>query len=330
MRAMVIDEFGGPDRLHWGELPRPEPDTGEVLVRVACAGVNPADWKTREGKLSSYIQYHFPFVLGFDLAGVVEAVGPGVENCKPGDRVFGMSKQGQGYNGAYAEYCLAGAVFLAPLPPGWSFAEAAALPVAGTTAYGGLVDAGGLKAGQTVLINGGAGGVGSIGIQIAKAFGARVAATCSPANAPYVEGFGAERAIDYRSGDVVKAIRDWAPDGVDLVLDAVGLDTLLPHALDLVAPGGSYVEIETLMSQASEEQVASAAAMGVRIVSNMIAIARLPEHLNGLATLCAEGRMQPPALEVMPLGEAAEAHARVEGQHVRGKIVLEVTDHARW
>lgn len=332
MRAMVIDGFGGADRLHWAELPRPEPgpdpSSSDVLVRVVSAGVNPADWKTREGKLSAFIDYHFPFVLGFDLAGIVEAVGAGVDAVKPGDRVFGMSRQGQGSDGAYAEFCIADAAMLAPLPAGWHFADAAALPVAGTTAYGGLVDAGGLKAGQTVLINGGAGGVGSIGIQIARALGARVAVTCSAANADYVLALGAERAIDYREGDVADAVRTWAPGGVDLVLDAVGLDTLLPRATDIVAPGGRYVEIETLMSRASEEQVSAAAAAGIQVLSNMVAIARIAEHLRGLTALCDNGGVEPVPTRLMALGDAAEAHRAIESGHVRGKIILEVADHA--
>ena len=330
MRAMVIDGFGGADKLHWGDVPTPEAGPGEVLVRVVCAGVNPADWKTREGKLSAYIDYHFPFVLGFDLAGIVEAAGAGVDAFRPGDRVFGMSRQGQGQDGSYAEFCIADAAFLAPLPPGWSFAQAAALPVAGTTAYGGIADAGALREGQSVLINGGAGGVGSLGIQVAKALGARVAVTCGADNQAYVRGLGAELAIDYRGGDVTGKILKWMPDGVDLILDAVGLDTLLPAALDIVAPGGRYVEIETLISRASDDLVARAADQDIAILSNMVAVARLPDHLHGLAALCAAGSVKPPAIEVLPLGEAAEAHRRVEAQHVRGKIILEVAGHDDW
>lgn len=258
--------------------------------------------------LSKYIGCQFPFVLGFYLAGVIEAVGPGVAALKPGDRVFGMSRQGQGSNGSYAEYTTA----------------YAAMPTGGATAYGGLVDAGGLRAGQTVLINGGAGGVGSIATQIAKAFGARVAVTCAAANADYVSSLGADLAIDYRAGDMPSAVRRWAPEGVDLVLDAVGLDTLLSSATAVVKQGGRYVEIETLMSAASEARIADAARQGVRIISNIAAIARLPEHLAGLARLISEGRVRMPALELMPLGEAARAHERIAQGHVRGKIVLEV------
>lgn len=324
MRAMVIDGFGTAEVLVPRQIPTPEPGEGEVLVRIACAGVNPADWKTREGRLAEFIEYHFPFVLGFDLAGVVAEVGPGVADWNVGDRVFGMSNQKDGRDGTYAECCVAATDMLARLPQGWNYAQAAALPVPGTTAFGGMVDAGGLKPGQTVLINGGAGGVGSIAIQIARALRARVAVTCSASNFEYVRELGADFAIDYRSEDVVDAVRAWAPDGVDLVLDAVGLDTLLPRAAEVVKPGGSYVEIETLVSRATEEQVAQAAAHGIRLVSNMIAVARQPEHLESLSELCADGHIRPPAIEVMPLDRVAEAHRRIEQGHVRGKIVLEV------
>ncbi|WP_234791486.1 quinone oxidoreductase family protein [Mycolicibacterium mucogenicum] len=324
MRAMVLTEFGGPDVLHAAELPTPVPRADEVLVEIACSSVNPADWKTREGKLSAYIDYHFPFVLGFDLAGVIAAVGPDVTRWQVGDQVFGMSNQRSGEDGTYAEYCLASSELLAPLPDGWSYVDAAGLPVAGSTAYGGMVDAGELQNGQTVLINGGAGGVGSIAIQIARALGARVAVTCSPKNFDYVSALGADLAIDYRGGDVVTQLRAWAPSGVDQVLDAVGLDTLLPHAEELVAPGGRYVEIETLISRADDERVARAAERGVRIVSNMIAIQRQPQHLTELAALCAKGAIRPPETELLPLSRVADAHRLVEAGHVRGKVILAV------
>ena len=323
MRALVIDSYGGPEALHWAELPKPEAGPGEALVRVHYAGVNPADWKAREGMLSKFFDYRFPFVLGFDLAGVVEAVGPGVV-LKPGDRVFGASRQGQGQNGSYAEYTTAYAAMLAHVPRGITLAEAAAMPTAGMTAYGGLVDVGKLGSGQTILINGGTGGVGSIAVQIAKACGARVAVTCGATNADYAKGLGADLVIDYRASDIAATVRRWAADGVDLVLDAVGLDTVLPRATALVKRGGTFVEIATLISAASQTQVSEAAEQGVSIVSNMVAVARLPEHLSGLARLMSEGKVRMPVLEVMPLGEAAGAHKRLAEGHTRGKLVLEV------
>jgi len=324
MNALVIDGFGGPEVLHMAVIDRPVPGPGEVLVEVAYASVNPADWKTREGMLSRYIDYQFPFVLGFDLAGRVAAVGPGVEGLAVGDPVFGTSQQGQGKNGSYAEYTTAYEALLQRLPDGVSMAEAACLPTAGMTAYGGLVDVGALKSGQTVLVNGGAGGVGSIAIQIARAMGARIATTCRADNADYVRSLGADIAIDYRQEDVPAATAGWSPGGVDLVLDAVGLDSLLPRAAEIVRPGGRYVEIETLISQASPEQVADARERGFSIHLNMEAIERLPQHLAGLRDLVASGDVRMPPADIVPLEGVGEAHRRVKDGHVRGKIAIAI------
>lgn len=329
MRAMVIDDFGGPDKLHLGDLPIPDAGPGEVRVRIAYCSVNPADWKTREGMLSKYISYSFPFVLGFDLAGIVDAVGDDVTRFAKGDAVFGTAQQGLGKSGSYAEFAIAHEAALAPLSPGLTFSEAATLPTAGTTALGGLLDVGDLQAGQSVLINGGAGGVGSIAIQIACAVGARVLTTCSAANADFVRSLGAEVAIDYRGGDVVEEVRKACPQGVDLVLDAVGLDSLLPRATEIVKRGGSFVEIETLISEASQAQVAEAGDAGVRIVSNMIAIGRLPEQLARLGEMAGAGKIKPQVTAVLPLADMPEAHRRVQAGHVRGKIAIEVDGNLR-
>ncbi|WOK35997.1 NADP-dependent oxidoreductase [Sphingomonas sp. C3-2] len=324
MNALVQNEFGGPDVLHIEQIERPKAGPGEVLIEIAYASVNPADWKTRQGMLSKYITYHFPFVLGFDLAGRVAEVGPGVQHYAVGDLVYGTSQQGMGRNGSYAEYTTAYEATLQPLPKSGSLKEAAALPTAGITAYGGLVDVGELKAGQTVLINGGAGGVGTIAIQIAVALGARVAVTCSAGNADYVAKLGAEKAIDYRQEDVVAAVNAWAPGGVDLVLDAVGQGSLLPRAGEIVRKGGRYVEIETLISEASEGERAAARDQGFEILSNMQAIARLPQQFEGLAKLYAEGKVHVAELTEVPLAEVPEAHRKVEQGHVRGKIAIAV------
>jgi len=328
MRAFAIKSFGGPDRLEWCEIPAPAPGAGQVLVRVAYAGVNPADWKTREGMLSRYIDYRFPFVLGFDLAGVVETVGDGVIGFAPGDAVYGTSMQGQGQNGSYAEYCCAFAPMLALVPSALPMAAAAGIPTAGITAFGGLVDVGKLKAGQSVLINGAAGGVGSLAVQIAKACGARVAGTCSPANSYFVQTLGAEVTIDYKTENVADTVTRWAPGGVDIVLDAVGLDSLLPKAREIVRPGGIYVEIETLISAANETQLREAADSGFTLTSNMVAVARLSEHFQGLAALIRDRKIKPPPIDVLPLSRAGYAHNRVQAGHVRGKIVLEIDPFA--
>lgn len=324
MYAMVIEDFGGPEAFRLSDLPTPEPGASEVRVRIAYTSVNPADWKTRRGMLAKYITYQFPFVLGFDLSGTVDAVGEGVSRFKVGDRVFGTSRQGQGLNGSYAQYAVAAEPMLTPLPEAVSLAEAACLPTAGTTALGGLLDVGNLQPGQTVLINGGAGGVGTIAIQIARHVGVRVLTTCSASNADYVRSLGADYAIDYHNEDVVAQVRGICPDGVDLVLDSVGLGTLLPRATELVRRGGTFVEIETLISQASEAQVGAAAEKGVRIVSNMMAIGNLPAQLQRLGEMAGTGAIKAALTDVLPLSDVAEAHGRIEGGHVRGKIAIEV------
>lgn len=326
MKAMIINRCGNADELTLKDIARPTPSAGEVLVKIEYAGVNPADWKIREGMLSRYIDYVFPFVLGFDLAGTIVAVGEGCTQLNVGDRVFGTSMQGQGRNGSYAEYTLAYEAMLAKVPYEKLMEEAAALPTAGTTAYGALIDVGNLRHGQTVLINGGAGGVGSIGIQIAKAAGAKVAVTCSAGNNAYVQSLGAELAIDYREGaeHIVAKVSEWSTDGVDLVVDAVGLDSLAHTATELVRPGGMYIEIETLFPESTDQAKRAALAQGVTITSNMVAIERLPQHLIGLADLWTAGKIRIPHIQILPLEEASQAHQMLKSGHMRGKIVLAI------
>ncbi len=323
MRAMAIDRFGGAEVLRPAELPLPTPGPGEVLVKVAYAGVNPADWKCREGWLAQYFQYRFPFVLGFDLAGVVVKLGEGVSSSAPGDRVVAYSKQGMGEWGSYAEYVVATADGVAPLPAGVRLAEAAALPTAGITAFEGLFESGRVGAGQRVLVHGGAGGVGSYAIQLARHAGAVVAATCSQGNHDYVRGLGAELAIDHRAGRIAEQAAAWAPQGFDLVLDAVGQNSL-PQAVELARPGGVIAPIATLIADEVPHDAARAQQRGVRIVPTISNYARSGAQLRRLAALCGDGVLRVPALTVLPLEQAAEAQRLVQAGHVRGKLVLEV------
>lgn len=327
MRAIVIDRFGGPEQLRLAEVATPQPGPGEVLIRVACAGVNPADWKSREGWLAPFFQYQFPFVLGFDVAGVIAATGAGVDDLRAGDRVVAYTKQGMGEWGSYAGYAIALADAAVVLPERVSFAEAAAIPTAGVTAWEGLFDTGRLGAGQKLLVNGGSGGVGSYAIQLARYAGAEVAATCSRANFEYVRDLGADAVIDYRNGSVLRSVRDWAPKGVDMVLDAVGQGTL-PQAVEMVKPGGVVAPIVTLIADEPPHDAAIAATRGVRIVPTMSTYERSGGQLRKLVSLCEQGRLRAPALEVLPLEQAAEAHRRVQSGHVRGKLVLQVTESA--
>lgn len=322
MRAIVIDGFGGPEAMRLGEEVTPEPGPGEVLVAVSHVGLNPADWKTREGWLAPFFDYEFPFVLGFDLAGTVAVVGEGVDGLTPGDRVVAYSKVGMGQWGSYAEYAVTLAVATVPLPECMDLAAAAALPTAGMTAWEAVFDTGDVRSGSRVLVNGGAGGLGSYAIQLARHAGAAVAATCSAANAEYVRGLGADLAIDYRDGGVLDAVRAWAPDGVDLVVDAVGQGTLR-DAVEVVRPGGTIAAIATLIADEPSYDTALAAERGVTLAPTMTSYERSPKQLRGLVELSARGALRPPHIEAVPIDRIGAAHARLQDGHVRGKLVLD-------
>lgn len=323
MRAIVFDRFGGPEVLHLAEIEQPEAGPGQLLIRVAYAGVNPADWKARQGWLAQFFEYRFPFVLGFDATGVVAAVGAGVQGIAAGDRVVAASNQGLGERGSYAEYVVADASRTARLPDATPLDRAAMLPIAGMTALQSLFDVGRLKSGQSVLVNGGAGGTGSFAICLAKAAGARVATTCSPANAAYVTALGADVAIDYGQGNVAAAVRGWAPDGLDLIVDAVGQGSLV-DAVDWVKPGGTIAAIVTLIADETPHDAQRAGARGVAVVPVIATFDRQGEQLRQLADACANGVFDGVALTVMPLAEAGQAHQLVQAGHVRGKIVLDI------
>lgn len=325
MRAILIDRFGGPDVMRMTEVPVPDIGPDDVLIRVVCASANPADWKCREGWLNKLGHFHgsLPHVLGFDAAGTVEKVGAGVTAFRPGQRVYTFCNQGTGRWGSYAEFVAATQATVAPMPDSLGFAEAAAIPTAGLTAWQGLFDVGGTNAGDKVLVHGGAGGVGSYGIQFARMVGAEVATTCSAGNADYVRGLGAQRVIDYRSEDVLKAALAWAPGGVDVLLDAIGLATL-PQAIDMVRPGGALVNVATLADIPGPE-MKRAEARGVRMVDfagKNRALAQ--EDMIQIAQAHAEGKVKPPAIRVFPLEQIAEVHRLLEAGHVRGKLVLQV------
>jgi len=322
---MVIDRFGGPEVFRDAEVETPAPRAGEVVIRVAYAAVNPADWKCREGWLAQFFEYKFPFIVGFDAAGVVSAVGEGVTAYKVGDRVVTSSNQGIGDWGTYAEYVRSDIDRVAKLADGLSFATAASIPTAAVTSWEGLFDTGGLKAGQSVLINGGAGGMGSFAIQFAKRAGARVAVTCGPKNLDYVRGMGADLAIDYRSQNVLDAVLAWAPGGVDLIMDTVGQGTL-PDGIAMTKPGGLIAPIGTLIQGEPQFDASEAAARNVRIVPTMSNHTRAGDQLREIVGLYNRGAFAPPAIEILPLNQAGEAQRRVKDGHVRGKILLHVAD----
>ena len=325
MQAMVLNRFGGPEVLELATIERPRAAPGNVVIEVAYAGVNPADWKAREGWLSRYFDYQFPFVVGFDAAGVVAELGEGVTDLKVGDRVVTASNQGIGERGSYAQYVASVRERVVKLPDHVSLKDAAAMPTAAITAYEAVFDVGGTKEGSLVLVNGGAGGTGSYAIQLAKMAGAKVAATCGPKNLDYVRSMGADLAIDYHEGKVAEAVRAWAPGGVDLVVDTVGQGTLL-ESVELVKVGGVVAPIGTLIADEAMPDAARAEARGAKVHLTISSHDNQPRQLRALVDALATGKIRAPQIEILPLAQAAEAQRRVADGHVRGKILLAVNE----
>jgi NADPH:quinone reductase-like Zn-dependent oxidoreductase len=299
MRAVTFHETGGPEVLTIEEIDKPSPGDGEVLIRVRAASVNPVDWKVRSG---GYGDVSFPAIPGRDAAGTVEESND--DRFSPGDDVFGNIPN------TYAEYVVAPADAIAKKPDGLSFEQAAAIPVAGLTAWQGLFDKGGLESGQTALIAGAPGGVGHFAVQLAKHAGARTIATGSSRNRDFVVGLGADEFVDYTSQDVSEAASD-----VDVALDTIGGDvtaTLVPTLRE----GGAIV---TIASAPPED---AAAERGARAIMHVTSPS--PDELTRIAELVASGEVKIELSEVLPLDEARRAHEESESGHVRGKIILTV------
>jgi len=309
MKAIRIHGYGGPDVLRFEDIPVPEPAWGEVLVRVHAAGVNPSDAKVRAGApFASKIEVPFPFVPGWDVSGVVEAVGEGAAGFRPGDAVYGMVNF-PGRCGAYAEYVAAPEAHLAPLPEGLSHIHASAMPLAGLTAWQALFEAARLEEGQSVLVQGAAGGVGHLAVQMAKWKGASaVYGTALKRDEAYLRGIGLDRCIDYTSERFEDVVKD-----VDVVLDCVG-GAVQERSFGVIRKGGILV---TIMEPPSEEL---AEQFGVRAAR--IFVRPDNEGLGHMADLAEKGRLRPYIYALFPLEGADEAHRLVEAGRTRGKIVL--------
>ncbi|UQI47599.1 NADP-dependent oxidoreductase [Streptomyces sp. HU2014] len=310
MLAVRQETAGGPEVLELVETDRPEPNVGEVLVRVRAAGVNPVDWKTR-ARGFYYTGQTPPFGLGYDVSGTVEAVGDGVTVHAVGDEVYGMPRFPHPA-GAYAQYVTAPARHFAPRPRGLDHVRAAALPLAALTAWQALVDTAGVGEGQRVLVHAAAGGVGHLAVQIAKARGAYVIGTASTAKHDFLRGLGADELIDYRERDFAEAVRD-----VDVVLEAIGGD-YPARSLRTLRPGGTLVSLLPL----AEPVLTEARERGLRAARIMVE----PDlgGLRGIAELVESGRVRTEVAAVLPLAEAAEAHRMGETGRTTGKIVLSV------
>lgn len=310
MKAVRIHSFGGLEVLQYEETPCPEIGDQEVLVRVHAAGVNPLDWKVRQGYLNGWIDHSLPLVLGWDLSGVVEATGPGVTDFSPGQAVFGRADVSR--DGTYAEYVVVRAAEVSAKPKSVDHDHAAAIPQATLAAWQALFNGAGLSSGQTVLIHGAAGGVGTFAVQLAKLRGARVIGTASENHLDFLRELGVDEVIEYNKTRFEQVVQD-----ADVVLDLVGGETL-ERSWAVLKPGGVLVSIVDMPS----EETAAAHGVQQRFATAELNPAILPE----MAALVDAGQIKPVVSTILPLNEVRQAHTISQSMHALGKIVLHVAD----
>lgn len=315
MHAVAISQFGDDAVLVHTELPRPVPGEGEVLVRIRAAGVNPVDWKIREGWLKDFIPVQFPAILGWDMAGEVVANGFAARRFTPGEAVYAYARRPAIAHGTYAEYIALPEAYLARKPANVSFEEAAGVPLAGLTAWQSLFDAAQLKAGESVLVLGASGGVGTFAVQLARIAGAKVVGVASARNHAYLQELGAAHAVDYRQEDWTEAVRAAVPGGVDVILDCVGGPSFHASAPAL-RPGGRVVSI--CESGAAELFASNHATFAYVFVEPN------SRQLDEMRGLIESGQLRAPVSQSFPLEEAPAAHRAMQTGHTRAKIVLKV------
>src|SRR5258707_2156176 len=310
MKAIRIHNYGGPEVLKYEDAPRPQPQAGEVLIRVHAAGVNPIDWKVREGHMKDFWPHKFPLILGWDLSGVVEELGKGASRFKIGDEVYSVPDPTR--NGAYADYIVVRESELALKPNSLHHVHAAAAPLAALTAWQSLFDTAQLQPGQRVLIHAGSGGVGHLAVQLTKWKGAYVFATASTKNQDLLRELGVDKAIDYTQQRFEDVARN-----IDIVLDTIGGETQESSWSDLEKDG----VLVSLVQPPSEEK---AQELGVRaaFVAGHPSGAQLAE----IAKMIDSGKLAPVINRILPLSEVRRAHELSQSGHVRGKIILRVKD----
>jgi NADPH:quinone reductase-like Zn-dependent oxidoreductase len=309
MKAVRIHRFGSPEVISFDDVPKPEPGRGEVVVRVNAAGIGPWDALIRSGK--SALPQTLPLILGSDISGVIDSLGPGVANLKVGDEVFGVTNEC--FTGAYAEYAVAKASMIAAKPKTLNHVHAASVPVVAVTAWQMVVDFAQLSSGQSVLIHGGAGNVGGYAVQLAKRAGAVVIATASVENDSYVRRLGADGVIDYRARRFEERVKE-----IDAVIDTVGGETL-DRSYGVLKRGGIVV------SSAAQPSKEKAEHYGVRAVFFLVQVTT--ERLTMIGEMIDAGALQSEVGEVLWLDEARRGHEMLEGApHRRGKIVIKVAD----
>ncbi len=310
MKAVRIHEFGSSNKLVYEDAPKPEAKDGEVLIKIAAAGINPVDSMIGAGKMEAMVHHTLPLILGWDAAGTIEAVGPGVTNFQPGDAVFAFANIR--VNGAYAEYISLPAAIVVPKPQSLSFDEAASVPLAGITAWEALFEQANLQSGQTILIHGAGGAVGGFAVQFAKAKGTTVYATATGDDVAYVQGLGADTVIDYKT----EKFEDKA-HGLDAVLNTLSGDTRA-RSWGTLKDGG--VLVSTLPGA---EATPEAAARG--IVGKSFSAHPDASYLAEIGRLVDTGQVKVRVGAVLTLSEARQAQEQATGGHTQGKVVLSVS-----
>ena len=311
MKAVIAHEYGAPEVLKFEEVPRPEPKEDEALVHVIASGVNPADPLTLSGKYAGEWGTQLPLIPGYDIAGVVEKVGAKITNLKAGDAVYGYPT----FGGGWAEFVTVKEWEVAAKPKTLTFAEAAAVPMCTLTAWQALVDTAQLQAGQTILIHGGSGGVGSFAVQIAKARGAKVIATASTANQDLLKQVGTDVPIDYTKTKFEDVAKD-----VDAALDPVGRETLA-RSYDAVKKGGIVI---SLVARPDPVEIEKRQIRGATVWVHPNV-----EDLAEIAHLIDAGRIKPIVTQVLPLSEAIAAQRQAATHHTRGKVVLRIAEEPK-
>ncbi len=309
MKAIRIHEFGGPEVLKYEEIPEPQPGPDEIRIKIFATGVNPIDWKVRRGYIGSL---PLPSVMGLDVAGTVDMVGTDEASFRPGDKVFAKVAIGKG---GYAEYTVASPAEMALKPKSIGFVESAAIPTAGLAAWQSIFDLAGLEMGQSILIHGAAGGVGTFAIQFAKWKGAYVIGTASEKNAEFLRSIGADEVIDYKNQRFEDLVGN-----MDVVLDTVGGDTF-ERSWDVLKPGGFLVTTVANIPEGEPEK------RGVR--AKRVATQSDGKELAQIAAIIDERKIKPVVTTVLPLEDARKAHEMSETLHTRGKIVLRVREDSQ-
>jgi NADPH:quinone reductase-like Zn-dependent oxidoreductase len=307
MKAVLFDTFGGPEVLQVRDIPEPVPGDGEVLVEIHASTINPADCHVRRGARQNIVTTKFPIRLGRDISGIVKKLGPGVTDLKVGDAVFAVTEQGK--DGANAEAITIKAAICAKKPDFLSHNEAAALALIGLTALVAIEDTIKLKTGESILIQGGAGGVGGYAVPLAKHIGAKVYATASANNHDYLKSLGADVVIDYNKDDFTKIARD-----MDAVFDTVG-GSVQSRSFDSLKPGG---RLAWVAAGEADFKVPD----GKHILRPNVARDR--PHLERIVELAKSGAVKVPPMQIMKLDDIRKAHELSDSRHVRGKLVIQI------